>query len=762
MDSKDSGTPTQSKLAPQLAPQLAPKTSPNPPAEEAPPSYTVTDSTVTPTAQDLNAAFNNLKLSDAPSEVPTTEQCLAHLKLLSAFHTLKEDIGYTDGLFNLWDARCEMAEQRDQALVKMREKRWAIYIARAVERFQDWWIEVLCPMDQAERLQCKSMVDSNSRFREITERGRVIKWTGEMLPPLDVLMVWHAFMLNPRNYLEDCVRFGLINIWATGLPWPAVDAVIDTSFNYEVPEEGKVSFVNKTGHNWSNAEDPSTKTLNCPRCFQTLEIPWTTCGISEKPSVQEITELRGTGYGDRDLSHICHRCGGMVDHGLLRVAKFKKETENLILKDWPLGGTILAPTTGATDAPLNQEWNSHPTTFPNRLVAMQLRSKVLELITPDARGNPNMDDVKALIEKAIQNRAIIKKVNHRSTFESGLLKRPERLAIRKMMSRYWENTSIFALELGGAVIRQSIFVDKMHGIDWLHSPAAQQTMDRLITKYRRFVQLMATYPLHTAVPTLDVDLAWHTHQLSPKSYYDFTMKHCKKYIDHDDKISEDVLETGFEWTSKMYEKHYQAVYSECTSIRSKHISSSGKIFGTSKHEKISNNFYESGKANLCPPSNSAHISSHNAVKVAEDAINLAVYERLRLRRQQDLDTAYDKARRRARARGRDIPPKDQYYYGAWGYPYFMYGPYMSIGMMGGMYYAADPCVMPVGAGMTGSCAAGTCGGGVAAGGCGSPGGCGGGGGGGCGASGGFGGCSGGGGGGCGGGGGGGCGGGGGT
>ena len=64
-----------------------------------------------------------------------------------------------------------------------------------------------------------------------------------------------------------------------------------------------------------------------------------------------------------------------------------------------------------------------------------------------------------------------------------------------------------------------------------------------------------------------------------------------------------------------------------TAIRSKHISSSAKIFGTSKHEKIFNNFYDSGAAKLCPPNNSAHISSHNAVKVAESETRAKIYER---------------------------------------------------------------------------------------------------------------------------------------
>lgn len=272
----------------------------------------------------------------------------------------------------------------------------------------------------------------------------------------------------------------------------------------------------------------------------------------------------GTGYGDRDLSYVCHRCGGEINHDLLRVAKFRKETENLIMKDWPLGGTILSPSTGAPEAAIERDWHKYPNTFPNRLVGMELRTNILELINPNSTNRPTMNDVKGLIEKAIANRAIVKKVNSKTAVESGVLLRGERLAIRKMMSRYWENSSIFALELGGAVIRQSVFVDKMHGLDWLHSPAATATMNRLLIKYSRFIDIIATHAYNTAVPTLDVDLGWHTHQLSPKSYYDYTVQRCKKFIDHDDKIDEDALSSGFEWTSKTYEKLFQEVYSECT------------------------------------------------------------------------------------------------------------------------------------------------------------------------------------------------------
>lgn len=98
-------------------------------------------------------------------------------------------------------------------------------------------------------------------------------------------------MLNPRNYLEDCIRFGLKDLWMTGLPWPTVNAAIDSSFNYTVPEEAKTRFATRTGHQWSNEEDSLTKKLSCPRCSQELNIPWTTCCQNEKTSAEEWVQV---------------------------------------------------------------------------------------------------------------------------------------------------------------------------------------------------------------------------------------------------------------------------------------------------------------------------------------------------------------------------------------------------------------------------------------------------------------------------------------
>ena len=65
------------------------------------------------------------------------------------------------------------------------------------------------------------------------------------------------------------------------------------------------------------------------------------------------------------------------------------------------------------------------------------------------------------------------------------------------------------------------------------------------------------------VPTLDIDLVWHTHQLDPLEYYGLTTTKLGKFLGHDDKIDENKLSTSFDWMCDMYYRSFREIYSEC-------------------------------------------------------------------------------------------------------------------------------------------------------------------------------------------------------
>ena len=528
------------------------------------------------------AAFEKLDLSTTPGH-PTVDTCLAHLKLLFAIQTMKEDVGYTDGLWDLWDIRAgplneplhganptdskrpeQTADDKKlEVLSKLREKRWALFVARAVDRYEAWWKSM--PQNPLTEQEMKAENSVAYALFPFTSTG-LFPWSEKNLPPLDVLMVFHSHMLNPRDYLEDTMLAGFHSLWAAGMPWAFVNRAIDTRFAYHVSDECKATWVAQTGRPWENTDDAIVKTLRCPGCNETVQIPWTTCGLPEDYAGDDRPGIVGNGYGDGNLLFLCPSCGIAVDKHLLSVSKFCKDTESLLARGRTMPGTLLDPKTGLPEAiPSNEILQAmYPRTFPNRVLQRALRIQVVELIKPGMRPNPTMLDIKNMIEGVFADNEKIKSVDSFRGVRRYAPSITARICVRKMMSRYWENFGTFALDLGGAVMRQGIFAEKMAKIDWLHSPSAPQTMGRLLTKYERFLSIMAAHPTKVAVPTLDVDLAWHTHQLSPFSYFDYTVKKTKRFIDHDDKIDEDKLSESFQWTSKVYQEKYSEVYSECT------------------------------------------------------------------------------------------------------------------------------------------------------------------------------------------------------
>ncbi|KAL7972720.1 hypothetical protein HDV63DRAFT_369955 [Trichoderma sp. SZMC 28014] len=714
---------------------------------EAPPNYTPTAAADPHSDLDITASFAYLALSsDPPTGIPEVDTCLAHLKLLHAIHSLKEDVGYNDGLWGLWDDRADKDtdiildgalpsgvkldslskdEKTKLALSRLREKRWAIFLARAVDRYEAWWSAITRNKEMLTETDMTKKHDS--RYIDFPTSGAPLPWSNDNIPPLDVLMVMHAHMLNPRAFLEDTIRTNMIEHWTAGMPWLFVNNAISTDFSYNANDEAKTNWVARTGLNWDNLADPMTKDLQCPWCKGGMKVLWTTCGTASESERAKGTI--GNGYGDGNFSHTCPSCDKIIAKEVLSLSKFIKDSSLVLSKSVPMPGTILSMATGMPEIVPKPPWSLfYSQTFPNRLIQFELRSKILELINPQAQ-NPSMVDVRELIETATKDGRVIRKLyGNCSRVRRAILPREGKMATRKMMSRYWENFSPFALDLCGAVMRQGVFIDKMVKLDWLHSPASRATMSRLITKYDRFIGIMKNHPDKMAVPTLDVDLAWHTHQLTPRDYYAFTTELTGKFIDHDDKIDENALSEAFEWTTKTYQSLYNEVYSECTcwyceAVRESQCSKIGKFLKMSSSQKLADSFHTSGSASLCPPDNSAHISAHNSIRTLET--NPVVNAHARVRQQERLDEAYKKACKRAEKKGRTLPARDQYYEN-WGYPYYTYGPFMyPIYFTPGLYYGWDPCYVSSGEGAWANCAVGTCGNGnIAAGGCGGPGGCG--------------------------------------
>lgn len=95
-----------------------------------------------------------------PSPLVSTSQLQTHLNLLRAFRDLKDRVEqHPHGLHQL-------------AVSLDTEKRWVWFLQLAVERFRRW-------------------AQNSTRF--LTKES----FFKREIPPLDVWMVWHSYMLNP-------------------------------------------------------------------------------------------------------------------------------------------------------------------------------------------------------------------------------------------------------------------------------------------------------------------------------------------------------------------------------------------------------------------------------------------------------------------------------------------------------------------------------------------------------------------------------------
>lgn len=100
-------------------------------------------------------------------------------------------------------------EDRKAALDALKEKRWALYVARAVDRFQDWWAKVLVPREGRARVTCRQLA-SEPDAQKFAELGNPLPWTSSELPPLGrYYIVWHELSLT----LSRCA-YGLAHFHA--------------------------------------------------------------------------------------------------------------------------------------------------------------------------------------------------------------------------------------------------------------------------------------------------------------------------------------------------------------------------------------------------------------------------------------------------------------------------------------------------------------------------------------------------------------------
>ena len=154
-------------------------------------------------------------------------------------------------------------------------------------------------------------------------------------------MVWHAHLLNPRDFLEDCLRYDRIRLWKMGLPLATFNRCIDNeTFEYCTDSSAPSQFQSGIGLPWNSLDDNQQAMIRCPNCARPMHVPWTT-SITASAWREPFFGEYGRGLTDPSFETTCCGCQFVITHETLRVHKFQIDCRSLIEKNLPMPGTIL-------------------------------------------------------------------------------------------------------------------------------------------------------------------------------------------------------------------------------------------------------------------------------------------------------------------------------------------------------------------------------------------------------------------------------------
>jgi hypothetical protein len=119
-------------------------------------------------------------------------------------------------------------------------------------------------------------------------------------------------------------------------------------------------------------------------------------------------------------------------------------------------------------------------------------------------------------------------------------------------------TSRFGLNFAEAVIRQWDFSKKITTM-YPQDPVPWPMLDHMKLRYVKFMNLMRIQG-SMIVPTVDIDLVWHTHQLSSNRYEEWCTMNVGRAINHDDTVDGPELTNGLEHTKQLWAHAYREDY----------------------------------------------------------------------------------------------------------------------------------------------------------------------------------------------------------
>ncbi|CAH2355024.1 hypothetical protein CLIB1423_21S00122 [[Candida] railenensis] len=501
------------------------------------------------------------------TKMPTAVEAGSHLILLHAFHKLYKD-----------------ASQRFS---------WKVYVTNAIRRF----LIFLGAYRSSRVLDVDDESDINIFFSYGNKAWKTnVLYT--LLPPLDILMIWHAYLLNPKSYYDFCARNKVLDFAFTPFPLIEVVSAIDkASFEFKPSLSQYAGFQNLIKDYGTDLEYDVSKIENamdvhCSLCFKVIASP------------VPYTNEEHTGFADAGLlapgiqNKGCPVCNkrSTVTHEELRKRQLQADIiRNTILPNcYKYFSSVVSNTLYRVDKP--------------QMVTKQVKDLIQAQpdIIETSMNIPNLISKLITNQKEIRNIEVITYILRTYAQLNPihlLISSPDRIELSD--------------DLVGMVVRQQRYIQEVISLNWLRSSQLINSLSSAEDRYKKFMELYVTTRYRILIPTIDIDLFWKTHLLSLYNYFSF----CKEskadcVIDHYDKIEESRLFFHFQDTAQLFFTRFKEHYSDCTCCKTK-INSKKSIARVIFRKKKQTAHEISDMITL------SHISTHKAIRITSDSAEKA-------------------------------------------------------------------------------------------------------------------------------------------
>ncbi|KAG0234232.1 hypothetical protein BGW41_001201 [Actinomortierella wolfii] len=353
------------------------------------------------------------------------------------------------------------------------------------------------------------------------------------LPPIDVALMWTVHMLAPFRYHEDLLRNYSPHMLNYAFPLLRyVDAI-----DIEAPTTDDEAFA-ASKEMWRKTYPTEPFDLDKHDTSRMFEIQCLWCGSLNIMDSPTFIKFRIDG-----MTIDCAGCGSTCSLETLSskrlwegIEAYRSDSSQL------LAGSLLSLWTGTPDPVTAQREHHHLFFHPRIQFALDQASVSMHCTWPK-------------VIRAFQDLGPDQYYGIRPT------------TLARVMSSYMGLIEDrLSMDLVAGALRQRDFQKAMMetgGQAWCQP----QVLERSLQRYKKFLLLTRAEGKHGLrqglVPTLDIDLAWHTHMLHPWHYRQFQLAHYGRVLNHDDTVQATSVVTrqDFVRTAQLWQDVYQERYS---------------------------------------------------------------------------------------------------------------------------------------------------------------------------------------------------------